>query len=87
MKESDFRVSVFGFKEGNELWDHIQFVISENVKVITNTVSDPNTKGEDRIHASGNLYAMLSLKETLDDLRRQGLDITQAKETNLNEDA
>lgn len=80
MKESEFRVSVFGFKEDNELWDHINFIVDENIKQLTDSVSDINTHGEDRIHVSGSLHAMLAFRDTLKQLRSEGLDITGAKE-------
>jgi hypothetical protein len=81
MKESDFRVSVFGFKDNNELWEHILFVVDENIKTTVGVVSDPNCKGEDRIHTAGGLNALLLLKDTLDRLRKEGMDLTHVKES------
>lgn len=81
MKESDFRVAVFGFREQNELWDHINFIIDENIKQLTDSVSDANTVGEARIHVAGSLHAILAFKDTLKQLRSEGIDITGAKET------
>ena len=80
MKESEFRVSVFGFKENNDLWNHINFIIDENIKQLTDSVSDINKTNEERVHVAGSLHAMLAFRDTLTQLRSEGVDITGAKE-------
>lgn len=74
MKDSEYRVSVFGFTQPNELWEHILYIVDLNIDAESNLALGVDVSGEQRIHACGRAQAWKDIKTLLLEERKKGLD-------------
>jgi len=74
MKESEYRVSVFGFTQPNELWEHILYIVDINAEAESSVATGVEVSGEQRIHACGRAQAWKDIKTLLLEERKKGLD-------------
>jgi hypothetical protein len=74
MKDAEYRVSVFGFTQPNELWEHILYIVDINIEAESNVATGVDVSGEQRIHACGRAQAWKDIKTLLLEERKKGLD-------------
>lgn len=74
MKDTDYRVNVFGFTQPNELWEHILYIVDLNIDAEANLAIGVDVSGEQRIHACGRAQAWRDMKTLLLEERKKGLD-------------
>jgi hypothetical protein len=74
MKDSEYRVSVFGFTQPNELWEHILYIVDLNIEAESNVALGVDVSGEQRIHACGRAQGWKDIKTLLLEERKKGLD-------------
>ena len=73
MPDFKYNRSVFAFKD-SELWDHIIFILEQNIEGEVNNALRASNSGESRIHSCGRAEAMKDLISALIDERKQALE-------------
>jgi hypothetical protein len=76
MAKFDFNIKVFAFKD-DELWNHIMFILDENIETEGDSAIGVNLTGELRVHACGRTEALKDLKRTLNEQRNTALELTK----------
>ena len=74
MRDTDYRIEVFGFTQQNELWEHIQYLIDINIEAETNLAISTELSGEQRVHACGRAESLRQFKNLLNEERKKALD-------------
>ena len=74
MRDTDYRIEVFGFTQQNELWEHIQYLIDINIEAETNLAISTELSGEQRVHACGRAESLRQFKNLLNEERKRALD-------------
>jgi len=73
MADFNYRRNVFAFHQ-NEIWDHIVFILEQNIEAEVNNALRHSNSGESRIHACGRAEALKDILSALIDERKQALD-------------
>jgi hypothetical protein len=71
--EFNYNRNVFAFQD-SELWNHIVFILEQNIDAEVNNALRGTNSGEGRIHACGRAEAMKDLLSALLDERKHALD-------------
>ena len=78
MADFNYRRNVFAFHE-NEIFDHVVFILEQNIEAEVNNALRHSNIGEGRIHACGRAEALKDILSAILDERKQALE--EAKDT------
>lgn len=78
MADFTYRRNVFAFHE-NEVFDHIVFILEQNIEAEVNNALRHSNSGESRVHACGRAEALKDILSAILDERKQALE--EAKDT------
>jgi len=71
MKDTDYDISTFAFRERNQMWEHIMYIIDLNIQSETQRAIQQELTGESRVHQCGRASAITDLKALLLDERKK----------------